>query len=232
MIPLLGAGLLLTVLWWAIFRWGVGPAWQVVFRRALGQLLELLLYGDSPPVLGRVFWDLLATNLRLGRMLLGPSLACGLCLLAVVVGLRGYCEWRPVQVGESFLVSAVSPSDTRLEHGPGLREDGSPLRSRDTNYWRLVASQAGAASVWLSESDARAQVLVGSEWAYLRPRQGQLQVHYARRELWLGDRLINWPIGLGLACLAWLALAAMGKGLGMSLVRSGKAGRPLLPEKH
>ena len=213
MTPLLGAGLLLSLLWWAVFRWGVGPAWQALWRRALGQLLELLLYGDSPSVLGRVFLDLLASSLRLGRLLLVPSLACLLCLVVVSLGLRGYCEWRPVRVGERFLVSAVSGPDTRLEHGPGLRQDSPPLRSRDANYWRLVATQAGAAPIWLADGSSRTQVWVGSEWAYLRPRQGALQVHYARREFWLGDRLIAWPTGLAFSCLAWLGLAMIARGL-------------------
>jgi len=212
--PLLWAGLLLTGVWWAIFRWGLGPGWQAVFRRALGQLLELLLYGDSPSVLGRVWLDLVATSLRLARLLLAPSLACLLCLLGVSLGLRGYCEWRPVRVGERFLVSAVTGPQTRLEHAPGLLDDSPPLHSRDTNYWRLVASQPGSPWLGLADNPARTQVRVGSEWAYLRPRQGNLWVHYERREFWLGDRLISWQAGLALACLAWLTLAMLATGLG------------------
>ena len=201
--PLLLAGLVLALGWSWLFRRGSDPA---TARRAAGQLLELLLYGDSPRVLGRVLGSLSSTSLRLARQLLWPGLASLLLLGVVVVPLRHYVCWRPVRVGEPFLVAASHRPDPHLDHDGGLRSDSPPLldRRRFIDYWRLIAEQPGSHRLGLAAEEAR--VTAGAKWAYLAPQQGPITIFYPEREFWLGDHLVSWPVGLFCACLFWLGL--------------------------
>ncbi len=208
------AGLLLTLAWWWLFeRFPLAPA---LTRRALGQLLELLLYSDSPRVLGKVWLDLVASSWRLARTLLAPSLASLVVLLLVMQGLDGYCRYRPVQAGEPFLVSA--PSAFPLEHAQGLKLDSAALQVTPAlSYWRVVATHSGRP--WLRVRQQSAAVEVGSGWPFLGGSTGPIRVFYPRREFWVGDRCLDWFWILGVSCLAWLALGLVFKCYWWLLVR-------------
>lgn len=202
--PLLPAGALLAGMWWLILRRFPAPA--DLQRRAQGQLLETLLYGDSPRVLGKVLLEMLLTSLRLLAALSPASLlSLGITLL-VALGLRGYCSWRPPVVGERILVSAGAGASLRL--GPGLRFDSQPLEAGPTTCWRLVATQPGHHQLWLN-GGAPAWLTVGPAWAYLRPQQSGMRIHYPEREFWLNDRQLDWPLALGLSCLVWVAVSGL-----------------------
>lgn len=202
---LLLAGLLLTLAWWWFFR--RSPVSPTLSRRALGQLLELLLYGDSPRILGRVWLDLVATSLRLARALLLPSLFSLLALLTALELLGGYCRWRPLRTGEGFLVSVPAQAALELNHAEGLRLDSPAFfDGKATCYWRLVATQPGTQWVRPGNTDQALPVRVGSGWAWLDESGPGSRVYYPRREFWLGDRCLDWHWLLGLSCLAWLAL--------------------------
>ena len=203
--PLLLAGLVLTLGWTWLFRRRVDRA---TTRRAAGQLLELLLYGDSPRVLGRVLASLSSTSWRLARQLLWPGLASLLLLGLVVVPLRHFVCWRPLRVGEPFLVAASHRPDAHLDYDGGLRSHGPPLldRRRFMDYWRLVAEHPGSHRLGLQASADEARVKAGSRWAYVTPQQGRITIFYPKRDLWLGDHLISWPVGLVYACLFWMGL--------------------------
>lgn len=208
------AGLLLTLAWWLIFR--RFPLDPVLFRRALGQLLELLLYGDSPRVLGKVWLDLAASSLRLGRALVAPSLVSLLVLLLALLGLQGYCRYRPVQIGEPFLISA--PPMVSLEHAPELRLDSPALVATPSLcYWRLVATRPGRP--WLRVQHHSVAVEVGSGWAFLGGWRETIHVYYPRRQFWVGDRCLDWFWILGMSCLGWLALGLVFKCCWCFLVR-------------
>jgi hypothetical protein len=213
--PLVLAGALLAGLWWLILR--RFPAPTGMQRRAQGQLLEMLLYSDSVRVLGKVLGDLLLTSLRLLAALLPASLLSLLVTVLVALGLRGYCNWRPPVVGEPFLVSA--PAGANLELGPGLGFDSQPLPAGPTTFWRLVASQPGPHQLGL-KGGRPVELTVGPAWAYLRPRQAGLTIHYPRREFWLNERRLDWPSAFALCCLGWLAVS------GILYVLSSFARRP------
>lgn len=202
--PLLLAALILMLGWTWLFRRFGGP--PEVARRACGQLLELLLYGDSPRVLGRVLVDLGGSSLRLARQFIWPSLASLLLLALVVAPLRHYVCWRPFRVGERFLVSqSMGPT---LEHDAALRLDSEVLVApHDLYYWRVIASEPGAHFVRFNDhSGDDARIWVGTSWSYLNPRQGRYSIFYPEREIWLGGHLISWPLGLACACLFWFSL--------------------------
>lgn len=219
MTPLILAGLLLTLAWWLIFRrFPLDPA---LIRRSLGQLLELLLYGDSPRVLGKVWLDLGATSLRIGRALLAPSLVSLLILLGVLDALDRICRFRPIEVGERFIVSAPAREAMGLEHADGLRLEGPGLfdAAAATCYWRLVALQPGSQWLRLSSGSHPSQVQVATGWMQLRRSDSGLRVYYPRREFWLGDRCLDWSWLLGMSCLAWLAAGLVFKCCWCILVR-------------
>lgn len=215
--PLVLAGLLLVLGWSWLFRRWAGR--QDVARKAAGQLLELLLYGDCPRVLGRVLLDLGRSSGRLARQLLAPSLASLVLLAVVVVPLQHYVRWRPVGVGEPFLISQAQGQT--LEHDPGLRLDSPPLLAQDSIcYWRVVASQPGAHFVRQNQNSGdQAKIWAGSSWAFLKPQQGRYFIYYPERELWLGDYLISWQLGLFCACLSWFGLGLVFKCCWCVLVR-------------
>lgn len=215
------AGLLLTVAWWLIFqRFPLAPT---LTRRALGQLLELLLYSDSPRVLGKVWLDLAASSWRLARALWMPSLASLVVLLLAWQGLDGYCRYRPVEVGEAFLVSA--PSAFPVEPGPQLRLDSAALAvAPSLCYWRVIATRPGHA--WLRAHGQEVSVQVGSGWPFLGGSAGPIHVYYPRREFWLGDRCVEWFWLLGMSCGAWLAVGLVFKCCWFFLVRQEGLGSP------
>ncbi|MBX3169576.1 MAG: hypothetical protein KF760_19395 [Candidatus Eremiobacteraeota bacterium] len=216
--PLVLAGLLLTLAWWLIFR--AFPLAPSLVRRALGQLLELLLYGDSPRILGKVWLDLAATSLRLGRALLAPSLVSLLLLLGALQGLESYCRYRPIRVGESFLVSVPAQAALDLSHADGLRLDSPGLfDGQSTCFWRLVATQPGRQWFRPGHTSNQFEVQVGSGWKFLRVSRSGPRIYYPRREFWLGDRYLDWPWLLGLSCLAWLVLGLTGRCCWWLLVR-------------
>lgn len=201
--PLVLAGLLLALSWTWIYRRWTGP--PELTRRSSGHLLELLLYADSPRLLGRVLLDLAGSSLALARQLLRPSLAAAALLLLALGLLQGYVHQRPVRVGEPFLVAARAVSGAGLEHDGGLRLDSSPLPSQGRLYWRLVANSEGSHRITL-EQGAPAHVQVTAGWASVQARQGSLQIFYPERQFWLGDRRITWETGLLGSVCCWLVL--------------------------
>ncbi len=204
--PLVLAGLLLALSWTWIYRRWAGP--PELTRRSSGHLLELLLYADSPRLLGRVLLDLAGSSLALARQLLKPSLAAAALLLVVLGLLQGYVHQRPVRVGEPFLVAAQAGPGSRLEHDGDLRPDSSPLLSQGRLFWRLVATSEGSHRLTL-EPGRPAHVQVASGWASVQPLQGSLQIFYPEREFWLGDRRISWEAGLLGSVCVWLMLVGL-----------------------
>ncbi|MBN9418041.1 hypothetical protein ABS71_06780 [bacterium SCN 62-11] len=204
MIPILAAGLVLTLGWTWLFRHRSGEAGP-----AQAHLLELLLYGECPGVLARVLLDLTRSCARLARSWLAPSLLSLGLLALVVFCLQPFVCWRPFQVGETILLSLRDGK--QLQHDPGLSLDSAPVwDSRSSaRYWRLRAQSPGLHRVWAEPAGPRAAVRVGGSFPYLQRRQGPFQVFYPVRSLWLGDRLVSWPAALLGSCLLWLAASGM-----------------------
>ena len=207
---LLSVALLVALLWLVLFRWLTPRTWTTVWRRALGQLLEILLYGDRPRVLWQTLGDLVNTNLRLSALLLAPSLASLALLGAGYLFLHDHYQWRPPQPGERFLVSAPAGPTTALSLPDGLNLDGEALWSErtQTSYWPVVAQAEGCFPLQLSGQSTPAQVWIGSGTPRLQCHQGKLHIYYPPRLLWCLDTLLPWPVAFGAACLFWLLLLA------------------------
>lgn len=191
-------------IWWLILRRFAPP--DRLQRRSQGQILELLLYADSPGLTARVLADLTGTSWRLLLALSPASLLSLLLTVLILLGLRGFCDWRPPVPGERLLVSAATVEPVQLRLGPGLRLDSQPLRTPSATFWRVVAESPGRHEIWLDHGQ-HAQLQVGPSWAYLRPRQAGFTIHYPHRQFWWQERQLDWPLGLGLSCLFWLGLA-------------------------
>ena len=117
-------------------------------RRLTGHLYELGLYQDDLRVMGLIQWDLLKANLRyLGATL--PSLLVLLpVMLLIVVQLDARWQHRPLQTGETMLLSATVVEGREdvlprleLDPGRGLVVEAGPLvdRTRREVWWRVRA---------------------------------------------------------------------------------------------
>lgn len=193
------AGLVLCLVWWKIFgACAARPAFRACLDRSTGLTLEMLLYSESPGLLGRVLGDVSLASVRLGGLLLWPSLLSLLAMLAVLAPLHWLCVVRPPAVGEAFLVS-LPGQVIDLPLPPGLSADGPGLwvEADKATYWRLRAQQGGVYAL------ASGQVWIGPGW--VRPGRGPLQVHYPQRDIWLGDYPMPLWLGLVLWSLIWSA---------------------------
>lgn len=206
------AGLALGLAWWAIFRaWTARPAWRDAADRSLGLSLELLLYSESPGLMGRVLGDLAKVSLRLSRLLLGPSLLSLLAMLAVLAPLHWLCGMRPPAVGEAFLVSlqTSAPRQWSWALPPELSVEGPGIQVGDVVYWRLRAQKPGPHELRLEAGSQSwvAPLCVGDSWC--RPHGGELRVHYPPRDVWLGDHFLPLWLALLLWGLFWSLLGML-----------------------
>lgn len=139
-------GLALALVWWrliAIERFA-RPLSEAL-RAVHGHLLEMLLYSAYPRVLMGCLGSVLKSSLRLSLSLLMPSL---LFVLPLAFGLflsAGLAQYRPVQPGESVMLSAKSEDQFRLQAPSEVHVEVDGFRHRDLpqTTWRLRPTERG-----------------------------------------------------------------------------------------
>ncbi len=217
MIPILLGGLGLALSWWIIWRLVTRP--EVVdsaLSRAGGHFLEIGIYRDHPRPMLKSLGALNRAGMRLCWVLLPPSLAFTLPLLAL-----GYLLWhslalRPPVVAEAFLVSVTGPTEqVALEVPAELAVEVGPARvgGEGQTSWRLRANQEGRfpIKVRTQSGETSKEVLVGQSWSPVWPSSNYsggltIEVDYPERTIWMGDTRIHWALALFLAFLVALPL--------------------------
>ncbi len=221
-------GLILALIWWALWRLttdsrSVGQ----ILSQATGHFLEIGLYKDQPRAMGESLWELQRVSLRLGWVLLAPSLLF-LIPLVLVGGYLGACSsHRPLLPGESAVLSVRGPAKVRLVLHPSLVEEAGPL-VRDVNgkketVWRISGTTPGSFQVAMEVGEKRylKRVRVGapgpavkstrsSRWlGWLQnptelPLSGEAEVRldYPPHTTWLGV----WSVPWWLVLLGWFLL--------------------------
>ncbi len=118
-------------------------------RRVLtGHLFELGLYQDDLHVMGRIQWDLFKANLRYLSASLPSLLVLLPAVLVIVVQLDARYHRRPLQAGETMLVSATvaegreeALGELGLRPGRNMVVEAGPLVDRVGRevWWRVRA---------------------------------------------------------------------------------------------
>jgi hypothetical protein len=144
----------LTAVWSLLLFKLVTPQRRLVAARdqLTGHLLELGLYQDHLRVVGRIQRDLARANLRYLALTLPALLVLGLPMALTLIELDGRFAVRPLQPGETTVVSAqLTPAqgarlqELELVAPPGLRVEAGPVRDATTASaaWRLHAETPG-----------------------------------------------------------------------------------------
>ena len=210
------AGLALALCWWLIWRLTTdAEKIDRALRSASGNFLEIGLYKDYPRPMLQSLGSLNGASLRLGWLLLPPSLLFLLPLFII-----GFCVWsslafRPLVVGEAVLVSAQSIEPMELKLPMQLVLEAGPVRVKDssTTYWRVRGEEKGyfPFEVVGPQSTLHGYLNVENNWP--PPKSGFIstgvQVDYPRRELWIGTRRIHYALAVFLTFLIALPLTAV-----------------------
>jgi len=129
--------------------------------RLIGRLYEAALYQTSLAVILRVQAGVLRANLRYLAFALPAVAALVLPLLLVIPQLETRLGRRPLEVGETALVTATvadpaAVARLELEDSPGARVEAGPVRDRagSTVTWRVRAVEAGAHDLKLMGAEA------------------------------------------------------------------------------
>lgn len=141
-------------------------------KKLQAHLLELRLYGDDPGLLFRAQWDLLRSNVRYIGLMMKPAIFLALPTIVLLLHLDAVYGKRPLQVGESAIVtvqaantlSGVTQPPEITSEG-GLRIDTPPVRADqlDQYSWRITAESPGEARMyihWLDEDSSKEVAIV------------------------------------------------------------------------
>lgn len=180
--------LVLAVAWWVIWRLTTDDAkTKDVVDRATGHFLEIGLYKDHPRPMFKALWELQVASLRLGWVLLLPSLLFLIPLILVLPYLAASYTHRPLKVGESAVVSLEgATAEATLELPTGLNLEAGPLvyptplspnnfsKVPRKNYsWRVSGSEPGSyqATFKAGRTEVTKRVRVGETWEAVNPRR-------------------------------------------------------------
>ncbi len=142
------ASVLFAVLALLLFKWATPQRRLAAARgRLLGRLLEAALYQDDLRVILRVQAGVVVANLRYLVLALPALAALALPLLLVLPQLEARLGRRPLDVGQTALVTAAVPAGTRAVLVPtaGLAVEAGPVRdpAREELVWRVRALASG-----------------------------------------------------------------------------------------
>jgi hypothetical protein len=212
---LLIASLLLGLAWIVLWRSTTSAERAVeVTDHGIGHFLEIGIYKDHPRVMFRCLGDLFLVSFRLARLLLPVSILFVLPCLLVVPYVASTFQSRPLEVGETTVLSVKSSEPIRLELPPGLVTEAGPVhdRSSQSYYWRLRGETPGVHLVRLGHTDLTKTVRVGdsgtvngrrtpawghwlfhpTEWPLPAGPVVEIRVDYPKRTLWVGDHEVHW----------------------------------------
>ncbi len=120
----------------------------------IGRLYEAALYQTSLVVIMRVQFGVLKANLRYLAFALPAVATIVIPLLLVIPQLETRLGRRPLDVGETVLLTATAADPAAvaalvLQGAPGVQVDAGPVRDRRTGTvtWRLRALRPGAHAV-------------------------------------------------------------------------------------
>lgn len=203
---LFGVALFWAFCWWLLMRWATdADGLARMIHRALGHLLEIGLYKDAPRPLFGALGDLCKAGLKVGRLLLLPSILMLLPILPTLPWLSSLYQYRPVEPGESVVLSVntAAPQSVKLKLPAGVKLDAPRVASPEEVFWRLRADQPG---LYELEVDSEGQNLhrrlrVGIPGSVQTTGQG-LRLDYPPRTLWIGDIRVHWLLVL----LFWFIL--------------------------
>ena len=208
-------GLALALVWWrliAIERFA--RPLSGALRAVHGHLLEMLLYSAYPRVLMGCLGSVLKSSLRLSLSLLMPSL---LFVLPLAFGLflsAGFAQYRPVQLGESVMLSAESEEQFRLQAPSEVRVEVDGFRHRDLSQttWRLRPSERGRWRLTLAGKGGASftqDLIVGEKASTWISPFAQVGLQYPPRVYLLAGFLTPWWLALLLWFLAFSCLLSL-----------------------
>ena len=206
------SGFVLALSWWVIWRFTTDDQKaDRAIQAAGGNFLEIGVYKNYPRPMLKSLGALNRSSLRLGWLLLPPSL-----LFLIPLFLVGFYSWstlafRPPAVGESVLISAPSIEALELQTPPLLTVEAGPVRVPDsqTTYWRVLAEDKGAFPLQVNgpQVTLHGKLKVMDTWTPLKgSMSGKIQVDYPDRDLWVGTRRIHFALAVFLAFLIGLPL--------------------------
>ncbi len=144
--------LLLGVLMLFAFKWLGNPeALETSRRRMQAHLMEMRLFDREPKIVIKALRDLLWWNLRFFVASLRPALVATAPMVLLFVQMEHYYGVRPLQPGESAVVtatlqpSAEAPDTVELHASNGLRVATRPVRVPRLSQvsWRIEAEKPG-----------------------------------------------------------------------------------------
>ncbi len=223
---LIGMGML-----WVVGRTSNQAAIERAKKRMQAHLLEMRVYRDEPAVLVRAQAQLLASNARYLGHMLRPAAVLSLPMIVLFGHFDAVYGRRPLQVGESALISArtsLSGQELSLTVPAGFEvtADSVTVNASGEVVWRIQATSEGDDEATLHSSggkigkrlvaSAAAQYVsatrTGTWWERLLLAPGEsgfsagavsaVTVDYPSREVGLGGLSTHWVIWfLGISIL-------------------------------
>lgn len=118
--------------------------------RLKAHLLELRLYKDDLGLSFVAMKGILGTNLKYLQQAIKPMLVLMVPTILILIQLAIRYEYRPLEIGESAIISvnlasAVALQDVGLDLPEGIRAETPPLRIKQKNQvdWRIKAAAEG-----------------------------------------------------------------------------------------
>lgn len=157
---------------------------RTVKDRIYGNLIGLLLFQKNVGVFFRIQGRLFCLTLRYLGLSLKPMLVMMVPLAVVLIQLNGHFALRPLEVGETAVVTVGvrnaellrgDPGAVRFEAGDGVVVGTRPVRipSRREVSWRIRAESVGRHSVTVhaGADSANKLVIVGRQSGFLSSRR-------------------------------------------------------------
>jgi len=166
---------------WAFGRCSDQTAIRVAKRKVRAHLLAFRLFSDEPSQIFRSQKQLLVWNLRYLALMLRPTVVTIVPLALLLFHLDAVYGRRPLEAGESAIVTAQFAAGFDLRaaplslHGRGVAVETPPLRLLADRQvcWRVRAERGKSGSVGLDLAGASAQKLVqaGMDFSYVSERR-------------------------------------------------------------
>jgi hypothetical protein len=150
-------------------------------RRLQAHLLEIRLYGDDPAIVWQAQKSLLAANARYFLLMLRPAAVLTLPMLALFVVLDGFYGRRPLNPGETAIVTVqlrrggTAPHPIRLDAPDGIAVESPPVRvlGADQVSWRIRAARPVSGELRLTAGPASLtkSIVVAAERRFVSTRR-------------------------------------------------------------
>jgi hypothetical protein len=185
---------------WAFGRFSDQQRIQLAKRKLRAHLYAFRLFADEPALIFRAQKQLLIWNARYMGLMLKPAVVVLIPTAALLLFLDGVYGRRPLEPGETAIVTAQADSGT-LE-GRGVVVETPALRLPDEHrvMWRVRVTGAGSVILHAPGGAIEKRVECGAGLRYLSEWHSRLAVDYPAAEVSI--------FGFGMHWLVWFLIVS------------------------